>query len=203
MLNRFGVTFGYVVVLLCACSTVSLHAQGLRLSVEVAAGGGFAGIREAEVQTAPSLNCSGEPQVCTPDPDNITLVKNNKYTWRPSLSTGIIFRWQKRADDGEDRVGVGIGGHFIFVPSGTDSRAAPALTLHVGKQSTQLFFGMIFVPTDRVDLPGDSDRVVVPVGTSSTDFVRRDGGHGPSFFAGVVVGGIAVTKSASSESTAE
>jgi hypothetical protein len=179
----------------------SLNTKRWRLNVEVAAGGGFAGIREGEVQTAPTLNCAGDPQVCTPDSETVTLVRNNKYTWRPSLSTGIIFRWYKSTDaEIGDKIGLGIGGHFVFVPSGNDSRAAPALTMHIGKQSTQLFFGMIFVPTDRVDLPGESDRVVVPAGTNPSDFVRSDGGSGPSFYAGVVIGGLAVTKTTASPS---
>lgn len=170
----------------------ALAQRGFHL--EVAAGGGFAGIREAEVQTEPNLTCDAGTGICTPDTLTTILIRNKKYSWRPSLSTGVIVRYQIADTADGAGIGIGAGGHFVFVPNGDGSRAAPAITLHVGSRSTQLFAGFIFVPTDEVHLPGGGNRAVVPRATRPEDFIRRDAGEGPSFFAGVVIGGISVSK---------
>lgn len=160
-------------------------------TLELAAGGGFAGIPEIEVQSEPNFNCA--TGVCTPASGTQVLVKNRKYTWKPSLSTGLVFFRRLTAE--QDAIGIGIGGHFVFVPRGDSAVAAPALTLHVGKTGTQLFFGAIWAPSDDATLPGGGASAVVPTGTDPNAFIRRDAsGRTPTFFAGVVIGGLAITR---------
>src|SRR5262249_25738930 len=117
--------------------------------------------------------------------------------WKPSLSTGVIFRWILHYDDDtkkDDGIGVGIGANFVFVPNATNSTPAPAITFHVGKRSLQAFVGSIFVPTATVDMPGGGDKAVLPQGFDTSTLIRNDGGRKPTFFAGIVVGGVSLTK---------
>jgi hypothetical protein len=164
-------------------------------SLDTAAGGGFVGIKAAGVQTLPNTTCDkSTPPVCTVDPNNIIIVKNNTYAWQPALAVGLIFRYIRHIDPKtQDGIGIGVGGQFVFVPRGDSTRAAPAATLHVGTQSKQLFFGAIFAPADTVDIPGGGNRAVVPLGFSINSLARTDGGRGPTYFAGVVIAGKSIT----------
>lgn len=165
-------------------------------TVELAAGGGFAGIPEVQVQTEPNFTC-GTSGTCVALPSTIVLVKNRTYTWRPSLSTGLVFF--RRFTPDQDAIGFGIGGHFVFVPRGDSATAAPALTAHLGKTGTHLFFGAIWAPSDDATLPGGGDRAIVPAGTDPKQFLRANAsGRTPTFFAGVVIGGVAISKPPSS-----
>jgi hypothetical protein len=169
-------------------------AKTSRWQLEVAAGGGFAGLGEVQVQVEPTLRCSPDtPPQCSLDPETVTLVRNKIYTWQPALATGLIFR--RRFHEDAESIGVGIGGHFVFVPRGEgSSRAAPAITVHIGKAAMQLFGGLVFVPTDEAFLPNGGDRVIVPASFAGSSLVRTDSGKSPSFFAGVVIGGVPILK---------
>jgi hypothetical protein len=69
------------------------NAQNIQWRLEVAAGGGFAGVSEVQVQTEPNLTCNAAtPPLCTPDPANKALVKNKAYSWRPAVATGCSYR---------------------------------------------------------------------------------------------------------------
>jgi hypothetical protein len=167
--------------------------------LEVAAGGGFAGLTEVEVQSEPNLLCdAGAPPVCTIDPANKMLIRNSAYSWRPAVSTGLVIRrlFEPSAEDvAAEALGVGVGAHFVFVPKSEGaSRPAPALAVHFGKATMQVFAGFIFVPTAKASLPGNRDRAIVPNSFDQSSLIRNDAGKGPSFFAGIVVGGVAVTK---------
>jgi hypothetical protein len=180
---------GLIAVSLAGCQH-ALHAN-----VEVAAGGGFAGVREAEVQTEPNMICSNaSPPACTEDANNNVFVANNKYSWRPSLSTGVIFRWTEGKDTSGGKYGTGIGGHFVFVPAGKDTRPAPAITLHFGTRSTQLFAGSLLIPVDKADLPNGAARFIGPRSLDPKSFVREGADRAWNFFAGIIVAGAAVTK---------
>jgi hypothetical protein len=95
----------------------------------------------------------------------------------------------------EDSFGVGVGGHFVFL-SGADGtiKAAPAVTVHVGTQKTQLFGGVIFVNSDQVSFQNGASSVVVPKDADTSSLILKNHGRGPSFFLGVVIGGVSVTK---------
>lgn len=92
--------------------------------------------------------------------------------WRPSLSTGLVFRY--RFQEKDDAIGVGVGVHFVFVPKGTSdaSRAAPALTIHVGKAAMHVFAGIVIMPTDDAILPNNAERVVAPASFSPASSPR-------------------------------
>jgi hypothetical protein len=109
-----------------------------------------------------------------------------------------VFRWlfhDVPEKDAADALGVGVGAHFVFVPrSEGATRAAPALALHFGKAQMQVFVGSIFVPTNDARLPGGGDRVIVPLSFDESTLVRNDAGKRASFFAGIVIGGVPVTK---------
>ena len=145
----------------------------VKWALEVAAGGGFAGLSEVAVQQEPNLTCTtATPPVCTPDPANKVLVRNKAYSWRPSVATGIVFRMLFREtteDRAADAWGAGHGTHFVFVPkSEGEARPAPALAIHVGKAQMQAFAGFILVPTNEATLPGGGNRAIVPIGFDQT-----------------------------------
>lgn len=166
-----------------------------RWQLEVAAGGGFAAVRGTTVLTEPTLICNtAETPQCTVDPNTVTLVRNHSYNWKPALSTGLIFRWRLSDCGDEDCIGIGIGGHFVFVPHGDSTRPAPAITAHIGKAAMQLFAGVIFVPTDEAVFPNGGDKMVVPASFNPSSLLQTDSGAGPSFFAGVVIGGVPIFK---------
>jgi hypothetical protein len=180
-------------------------AQGLsKLAIDVAAGGGFAGLRSSEVQTVPHTTCnSGQPPVCTVDSSVVKIIANSTYGWQPAIATGLVFRYvphparvgtSKSGEEVMDGIGVGLGAQFVFVPRDDTTRAAPAITVHVGKSSQQVFFGVIFAPSDRAELPGGGKSAVVPVGFDAAGLIRPNGGNKIQFFAGVVIGGVAVTQ---------
>jgi hypothetical protein len=180
--------------------------------VEIAATGGFAGLAQVTVQTVPNLICSeqavlrnpaGTPTTvgvtpsCTVDPNNVVAIKNTTHNWKPATSTGIIFRWivhKDQDDEKNDGFGVGVGTHFVFVPSEQSTRAAPAITFHMGKKGLQVFGGWIFVRTDSVELPGLGERAVVPATFTTSSLTRTEGGREATFFAGIVIGALSITK---------
>lgn len=162
--------------------------------VEVAAGGGFVGIRIAEVASRPAVDCDAAGN-CTTADGFVDLLDNSRTVWRPALATGLILRWslEPRQQDEEKKFGVGIGGQMVFTPQGDGTRLLPAVTLHAGTQNTQLFFGLLFGSTDRVRFPGGASSVRVAEGLTPS-FVEPNGRHNPNFFVGVVIDGAAVTK---------
>jgi hypothetical protein len=188
--------FGVMVTLgaVLACRSASPGSQRLITNVEVSAGGGFAGIREAEVQAQPNLVCgSQQPPQCTEDATSNVFTANTRYSWRPSLSTGVVFRFTRGLDTTGNVFGWGFGGNFVFVPSGKDAKPAPAITFHLGTRSTQLFIGSLFIPVDKAEMPGGTQRFVGPRNLDPQTFIRAGADRAPSFFAGIVVAGAAVT----------
>ena len=197
-MKRF-VLFPVAAVLVCSSAAQAQNPPNVKWRLEVAAGGGFAGLSEVEVQSEPHLACSAAtPPVCTPDPANKVLVRNKSYSWRPAVSTGLVFRWllePATEATAAEALGVGLGAHFVFVPKTEGAtRPAPALAVHFGKAAMQVFAGFIFVPTNEATLPGGGQRAVVPSSFDQSVLVRNDAGKGPSFFAGIVIGGVPVTK---------
>ncbi len=130
--------------------------------VEAAAAGGFVGINQVQLQRIPLVLCPSPspgqttPIVCSPDPtNNVLVVKNQTNDWRPAVSAGLVFRWRfphTKREQGDDSFGIGVGGHFVFVPQsdGTTSKPAPALTAHFGK-SAFLAIGASFLARPRAE----------------------------------------------------
>jgi hypothetical protein len=179
-------------VILCANAPLA-HAQ--HLSIDAAAGGGFVGVDTAGVQTIPNTSCdTSNPPKCTADANTVIAIKNTAYSWQPALAVGLVFRYiPNPGATSHDGVGIGVGGQFVFVPHGSSSRAAPAITVHIGTASKQLFLGAVFMPSDTVDIPGGGDRAVLSTGFQTSSLIRPDGGRGPTFFAGVVIDGKSLT----------
>lgn len=192
------------VAALVACAG-PVEAQWAKVAIDIAAGGGFVGLRSAEVQSTPRTLCEpGTPPMCQVDPERKVLSKAFRYAWQPAVATGLVFRFVpspkviSRAATGSDTqsdgIGFGLGTHFVFLPQSDATRAAPAVTINVGRASQQAFFGLVFSPVDEIDMPGGGASAVVPAAFDGTALVRRGAGRGAQFFAGVVIGGVAVTR---------
>jgi len=201
-----------VVVLAAGSAFAADDDSRARPRVEIAATGGFAGLAQVSVQTVPNLICpenavnrnptssigtATQLGACTVDPDHVRIIKNTTHNWKPASSAGVIFRWVIHKDNGDatnDGLGAGIGAHFVFIPNSSDTRAAPAVTFHVGKKNLQVFAGWIFAPTDEVTLPNGSTEAVVPASFTTSSLLRADGGREATFFAGIVIGSLSLTK---------
>ena len=183
---------------LCALLTFPspMAAQWWLPRVEVAAGGGFAGVRVAQVGSRPAVDCvAGGP--CQPVPDQIELFDATRRVWKPALATGVVLRWRahyvENDPDPDEAFGLGVGGQMVFVPAGDETRILPGVTFHAGTKTTQLFAGFLLAKFDKVVLPSGLDRIRVPTGTEA-NFVQPDADNRANFFVGIVVGGVAVTK---------
>jgi hypothetical protein len=169
-----------------------------RLQIEAAATGGFAGISSVQVQSQPHYICSSSGGSCTPDPTgSIDLKKVSSYSWRPTLSAGVVFRGLiKKPQVGQDPsnlLGIGIGAHFVFLANSSNGvSAAPAVALHVGTARMQVFFGSLFAPSDDVSFPNGQTTITAPAGTSPSAFQVTGGSRHAQFFAGIVIGGVSV-----------
>jgi hypothetical protein len=176
----------------------------MKIGIDVSAGGGFVGLNTVEVQSTPRTTCqAGAPPVCSIDAERVVITANYKYGWQPAVATGLVFRYvftpsefarTTSNDPIKDGLGVGLGAQFVFVPRGDVTRAAPALTLHAGRSSQQVFFGVVFAPSDKVEIPGGGTSAIVPVSFPTAGLIRPDARRRPQFFAGVVIGGVAVTR---------
>lgn len=131
------------------------------LALDVMAGGGFVGTTTRDVETSPHFNCEGNPiATCLPVEAFVALRESVSKSWQPAIATGLVIRYvfRPRADPNDatriDGIGLGVGGNFVFVPSGDSTKAAPALTLHFGTSGQQLFFGWLFTWTRSVILSG-------------------------------------------------
>lgn len=186
-------TLAMVVVALAHVTSASAQKKGLP-RVEVAAGGGFVGVRLAEVATRPAIDCDAAG-ICTPVDGFMDVLDNSRMVWRPALATGLVLRWslEPNQDDESKKFGLGIGGQMVFTPQGDGTRLLPAVTLHAGTQDTQLFFGLLFGSTDKVSFPGGASNVRVADGLTPS-FIEPNGRHKPSLFVGVVIDGVAVKK---------
>jgi len=146
------------------------HWIGDNLKVDGTAGAGYAGIYNGEQFTRAAFNpCSPEP--CSGPKlvaDSVDVFARNHYIWRPALSTGIVFHLFSAA---QSQMGVGIGGHMVFVPDTTGKTTPfPAVTLHVGTPKTEAFFGLILSSTDRVRLPNNAKSVRLSSTATVPDF---------------------------------
>jgi hypothetical protein len=182
-----------VIVALVPLDEMAAQSRGLP-RVEVAAGGGFVGIRLAEVATRPAVDCDGAGN-CTPVDGFVDVLDNSRTVWRPALATGLVLRWSLEPNQSEEnkKFGVGIGAQMVFTPQGDGTRLLPAVTFHAGTQDTQLFVGMLFGSTDRVRFPGGATSLRVADGLTPS-FIEQNGRHNPNFFVGVVIDGVAVTQ---------
>jgi hypothetical protein len=185
-----------LVVLLLGCAAGSAQAQAWLPRVEISAGGGFIGSRAAEITSRGATDCDPAGK-CAAVAGMQDLFDTSHYVWKPSLASGLVFRWRLRyrEDDPapDDVFGLGVGGQMIFasVPEGT--RLLPAVTVHAGTKSQQLFFGFAFGTTDKVAFPGDASHIRV-AGGASTDFVLPHATKRPIYFVGIVIDGVAITK---------
>lgn len=194
-------------LLLLLASAAPARAQGFmdHVALDVAAGGGFVGLARNHPQTQPHFDCppqsSGDgPPVCTPVPTKVVVHSGFSRGWQPALATGLVFRYvfspkQDESDNSKvDGIGVGVGGHFVFVPHEGSTTAAPAVTIHVGNRNQQIFFGWAFVGVPTVDIPGGGPSAIVPSDFPLDSLRRGNGSRAPTFFAGIVIGGASVTQ---------
>ena len=163
--------------------------------VEISAGGGFTGLRNAEVGQRPAVDCDTQNH-CTPVPGSLDLTDQSHYVWKPALATGLVFRWVmpyvKDDSTPDKRFGLGIGGQMVFAAQDAGTRLLPALTIHAGTSKTQLFFGLAFGASDVVSFPNGAKSIRVS-SDAVTDFVQRNAGKKKIFFVGIVIDGLAVT----------
>jgi len=173
----------------------SLAAQAWLPRVEISAGGGFTGVRNAEVAQRNAVDCNAANQ-CTPVAGMVDLSDKSHYVWKPALASGLVFRWTlpyvKNHPNPDDQFGIGFGGQMVFGAQEEGTRLLPALTFHAGTKKTQLFFGFAFGSSDVVKFPNGVKGVRVPSG-STQDFVQTHGGKKPIYFVGIVIDGLAVT----------
>ena len=170
-----------------------------RVYIDVAPSGGFIGVRKVELQTQPSLVCAAtQPPAtapaCTPDTASVLAIKNSSYSFQPAVSVGVVFGYRVHGDaTSDDALYVGVGGNAVFVPTSENStRPAPSITFHAGKKSVGAFAGFVFVPTDDITLPNGATQISVPPGFNTSSLVRTNAGRGPTFYFGIVVGGLPV-----------
>lgn len=187
-------------------SVKSSESAGRRWFVEIApAGGGFSVARSAEVLSTPHFICDSSG-VCSTDPEGrLDLKANYHYVVKPAISTGIVFRrlWNAHGVDNEDDFGVGVGTHLVFISGdgSSGSKVAPSLALHVGTQKTQFFAGVMFTPTDRVELPGGGTSATVPAGTDTARFLLPNRSGHINYFVGIVIGGVSTTSASRGAAT--
>jgi hypothetical protein len=195
MFSRLRSRAGATVLVLALAPPCPAVAQNRGLPrVEVAAGGGFVGIRVAEVASRPAVDCDAAGN-CTAVDGFVDLMDNSRTVWRPALATGLVLRWSMEPNqtDENKKFGLGIGGQMVFSPQGDGTRLLPAVTVHAGTRDTQLFVGILFGSTDRVRFPGEASSVRVADGLTPS-FVEPNARHSPNFFIGLVIDGAAVTK---------
>ena len=126
------------------------------------------------------------------------VVANKRYSWRPALSTGILFG--KFPPKG---LGIAIGGHFVFVPDASGAtKPFPALTVNIGTGENQFFAGVIFSPTDDVQLPGGAGQVRLARSEPLPDFVLPGVKKTRHLFFGIVLKGIPITSPSSNKAPA-
>jgi hypothetical protein len=170
-----------------------------RWRLEAAATGGFAGFRSVQVTSEPHYICNNSTS-CTPDPTGaVDLTKTTSYTWKPTLSSGLVFRRLfhdiSDASQAADTMGLGLGIHVVFLSnSQNEVTAAPAAAFHIGTQHMQVFGGFLIASSDNVVFPNGQDRFTAPVGTATTTFPTTTSWGHPNFFMGIVIGGISVNK---------
>jgi hypothetical protein len=153
--------------------------------IEGGAGGGVAGLRTPVVRAAPKPICKNNS--CSVSPDSIVMKGDYQYQWHPAISTGIVFRWAR--DTSEHAVGYGLGGQLVAAPVGQNvTRLAPAVTLHYGQRRTQVFWGVLLMPSDALDLPGDT--VTMARQTDPNLFISPGGRKALNFFVGIVLNGV-------------
>lgn len=167
------------------------------VAIEAAASGGFVGINGVSVLTEPITTCPaptvGSTPACTIDPTNVLLKQNTAYSFQPALSTGVIFRYVFHPDPTTlDGMSVGLGLHVVFVPSGSSTSAAPGITFNVGTHATQVFAGLVFMPTDGFADTFPSGPVPSTFQTSS--LITHDSATRRTFFIGIVIGGASIMK---------
>jgi hypothetical protein len=161
--------------------------------IEIAAGGGFVGIRAAEVASRPAVDCDPAGN-CVTVPGFVDLLDNTHRVWRPALATGLVLRWSlEPKNDEDDKFGMGLGGQMVFTPQAEGTRLLPALTFHAGTRDKQLFVGLLFGSTDEVRFPGGASTVRVADGVAPS-FIEPNRRHKPNLFFGIVIDGAAVLK---------
>lgn len=162
----------------------------MRVRVDGFAGAGFVGSRIAEILET-DVYVEGEDGRFRRVPELVRYTKNWRYTWRPSLSTGITFGWFP------DSAGIGYaaGAHAVFVV-GSDgvSEPYPAVTLHAGTADTQLYAGVVITSSDDVRLPGGGDEVVLEREDREPNFLLRRYRKIPALFFGIVIKNISINR---------
>jgi hypothetical protein len=192
-----SIRVAFVLVLLVPVGSTQASGQSW-LRVEVAAGGGFAGTPGTTVVSRPAVDCDAN-NVCVAVPGQIDLFADSRRVWRPALATGVVVRviskpkLKEPADTTARRFGVGIGGQMVFTTQAQGTRLLPALTLHLGNRTTQLFGGLLFGSFDKVVFPNGAESIRVD-SDDQPNFVKPDADSGPGVFLGVVIDGVAVTK---------
>jgi hypothetical protein len=77
----------------------------------------------------------------------------------------------------------------VAAPVGENAtRLAPALTVHYGQRRTQIFAGLLFMPSDALSLPADSVRF--PREIETDQFIVPGGRTALNLFVGIVLNGV-------------
>jgi Big-like domain-containing protein len=164
---------------------------GDRMKIEGTAGAGFAGIHVAEQLERPALNpCQGSSAcVRTASDTSVLLQANVRYAWRPAISTGVATHVYTNAESG---AGIGLGVQVVFVPASDGTTSPfPATTLHVGTRQTEVFFGIVWSPTDEVRFPNGQDTITVHRTASSPapSFVLPNVHRARNLYMGIQING--------------
>ncbi len=168
----------------------SSAAQGFGISVSVApTNGGLVGIRAAAPVVQKYFR-SDSLGVERPVDGYSRVIRNTTFSWRPAISTGLLFRFASPKDSLKCRWGV--GAHFVVFEDGQETRTAPAITLNFGTERKQVFAGLLFTATDDLEFPRDPanpkhrrSEVVVPT-EDADSFVAKRVSSRANFYAGVV-----------------
>jgi hypothetical protein len=157
-------------------------AEAVELSIDIAPlNGGLVGLKQADPVVRPHFLRQSDGSYKASD-DLVVVRENHSFFWSPAISTGLIFRFAEDAD----KIALGLGAHFVAFRDTVETRTAPALTIHFGTRTRQVFFGGLFVASDEVTLPGGRSEVVVPKDEAQA-FTSRRTSRRLNFFAGIII----------------
>lgn len=188
MVCRIGLMFAIASAILLSCAS-SVYAGSLKVRALIApANAGYVGVTQADPAIAPTTRDSSGYRVLVPGFSTVRADKSVK--WFPAVDAGVIVWWDADSHQ-EDSMGFGFGGHLVTYKVQDDTRFSPALTMHFGSRTKQLFAGVLFTQAGDVRLPGGSGEVNVPIGHEHDFDVPRGGSpRTRNFYAGIVLGAL-------------
>jgi hypothetical protein len=170
-----------------SASTDKTRSTGTGWQVSGIAGTAFAGLRLAEQLTVPAY--SPVQGGFAAAGDSLDLVRNTRVIWRPAFAAGLELSYMWTID-----LGVGIATQMVTItrPNG-DIGIWPAVTVHLGGKSNQVFLGYMFSQSDRVLFPNGQDRFRLPRTNPLPSFVQPNVSAFGAFIVGLTVGGLRIT----------